>query len=576
MSRRRRFDDLKFSTKLIVLFAVGVVLPLAIGTAWTFRFLDRETPRQIQTVQQQTLNQVGRNLDRIFEQLLNYTNLLSLSTDVRNLVLADMEAVPDFEKYRLVSAVIEVFSSVASFFVTEPTYVVVAGVDGTAFASWQFEGQRLQSLQDQPWFPDPDEALLERIYRLGVIDSFVESERVGDLFAVLRLIGVPEQRSPVGYVVVATPVRVIRSALSFDTGAVASRRWVETPDGTIVAEVTTTGPIADEEPVISNSFSLRYGGYTVREVTRSRDILADVRSARRRLLLVIGGVMVGFVAIAGLLSLSISRRLGELGRAAESVQRSRLDVAINSDARDEIGLLARAFHDMVERIRGLVHEVYHEQDERRRLELKVLQNQINPHFLFNALHSIQTMASLSRAPNVAQMIGALTSILVQAVRNPQELVALRTELDIVSSFAMIQKMRHGDLFELSVDVPDALLDTVMPKFILQPIIENSIQHGLKDLNRRGEIAITAAQAADRISVAVRDNGRGFPDGAPTDPAAFSSTGEAIGLSNVHRRLELTFGSGYGVAVMNDGVGATVVLTVPATARGAGGFDHSPS
>ncbi|TVQ27928.1 MAG: sensor histidine kinase [Spirochaetaceae bacterium] len=565
MKRRRRFEDLRFSTKLIVLFAVGVVLPLAVGTAWTFRFLDRETPRQIQTVQQHTLNQVGRNLDRIFEQLLNYTNLLALSTDVRNLVLTDMAAVPDFEKYRLVSAVIEVFSSVASSFVTEPTYVVVAGLDGTAFASWQFQGQRLQSLQDQPWFPDPDEAILERIYRLGVIDSFVESERVGDLFAVLRLIGVPGQRSPVGYVVVATPVSVIQSALSFDAGAVASRRWIETPDENIVATVTTTGPIAGDEPVISNSFALRFGGYTLREVTRSRDVLADVRSAQRRLLLVMGGVIVGFVAIAALLSLSMSRRLRELGLAAESVQRNRLDVVIDSDAHDEIGLLARAFHDMIERIRALVSEVYHEQDERRRLELKVLQNQINPHFLFNALHSIQTMASLSRAPNVAQMIGALSNILMQAVRNPQELVTLRTELEIVSSFAMIQKMRQGDLFELSVDVADALLDTLVPKFILQPIVENSIQHGLKDLNRRGTIDIAAEQTADRVHVSVRDNGRGFPVDAPADPEHFAATGEAIGLSNVHRRLALTFGDGYGIRVVSNGSGASVVLIVPTTA-----------
>ena len=562
MSRRRRFEDLKFSTKLIVLFAVGVVLPLAIGTAWTFRFLDRETPRQIQTVQQHTLNQVGRNIDRILEQLLNYTNLLSLSTDVRNLVLTDLDTVPDFETYRLVSAVLDVFSSVASSFVTEPTYVVVSGLDGTAFASWQFQGQRFQSLQDQPWFPAPDEALLERIYRLGVIDSFVESERVGDLFALLRLIGVPGQRSPVGYVVVATPVRVIRSALSFDTGAVASRRWVETSDGTVVAEVTTSSPIVDGESVISNSFALRFGGYTLREVTRSRDILADVRSAQRRLLLVMGGVIVGFVAIAGLLSLSMSRRLGELGRAAASVQRNSLDVVIDSDARDEIGLLARAFHDMIERIRELVSEVYHEQDERRRLELKVLQNQINPHFLFNALHSIQTMASLSRAPNVAQMIGALTNILMQAVRNPQELVTLRTELDIVSSFAMIQKMRQGDLFEMSVDVPDALLDTLVPKFILQPIVENSIQHGLKDLNRRGRIDITARLVDDRVEVSVCDNGRGFADDAPADPEHFAAAGEAIGLSNVHRRLVLTFGDGCGVRVSPTRSGASVLLIVP--------------
>jgi len=256
------------------------------------------------------------------------------------------------------------------------------------------------------------------------------------------------------------------------------------------------------------------------------------------------------------------------------VERGDLSTRIPITGKDETSFLARGFNSLVHRITELLHEVNLQQERKRRAEMIALQAQIKPHFLFNALESINILAVQNQGKKVSQMVTRLGNMLRISIQQKEE-ITIEQEMNHLCSYLEIQKFRFEELFDYHIDIPQSLYNYSMLKLTLQPLVENSIQHGFEGIEYTGHIRIRAREEDDNIAFYIEDNGIGI---SPARLAAFDyrideesihrdspELGErrGLGVCNVADRIRLQYGSRFGLFISSEeGVGTTIKFVIP--------------
>ncbi|HWI65325.1 MAG TPA: histidine kinase [Symbiobacteriaceae bacterium] len=273
-------------------------------------------------------------------------------------------------------------------------------------------------------------------------------------------------------------------------------------------------------------------------------------------------VMALSLAISGVLSAwlanSIARPLDRLRSLMRQIEHRNFTSTFKARYDDEIGDLGRAFNRMSGRLDELVSQVEAEQKLKRHAELRALQAQMNPHFLYNTLDSIYWKAQLQDHGAVSEMVVALSRLLRLGLNKGEEATTLARELEHTEIYLRLQKRNYEQQFDYTLDVDPECLEYVCPKLILQPIVENSLLHGFAGVTSGGQIHVAARLEANRVILTVSDNGCGMPDSVDALPKS------GYALRNVQERIRLHFGPGYGLAFGSaPGGGALVTVTLPA-------------
>jgi|GEM_PF-4291927 len=294
------------------------------------------------------------------------------------------------------------------------------------------------------------------------------------------------------------------------------------------------------------------------------------------------------VLLCLVISLSISRRFsrsitGPIERLEAMMNEAAggyLDGVISVDNTDEIGRLTHNFNRMLEKIKNLIKDVYQSrvkqleaETRQKEAELKALQAQINPHFLFNTLSIINSMAVLENNTAVSDTVEILGDFLRYAIETDEIVVPLAQEIAQVKRYLSIQKMRFGERISLKLNIPDECLEKPVIKLSLQPLVENACIHGLelKNGNSRGLITIEAFFHGDNLVIIVEDNGKGLSArelqvvNASLEDRASEKTEAHVGLRNVHRRLKVHYSPDAGLVIQNRSAGgARVTMVIPQT------------
>ena len=265
------------------------------------------------------------------------------------------------------------------------------------------------------------------------------------------------------------------------------------------------------------------------------------------------------------ISRALSRPLKGLSRAMRLFEKNAdtFTYAPVGGAR-EVQELSESFGHMVVKIQHLMETVRREEINLRKTELKALQAQINPHFLYNTLDSIAWMCEQGRNDEAVQMVNALAQLFRISISRGHELIPIRSELRHAESYLKIQKHRYKNQFSYRFDVDESCLDFLCNKITLQPIIENAIYHGINGLVDEGEIVITLRADGSDVVFTVADNGVGMEEEqiqAILRKERSDHTG--IGIKNVNDRLKIYFGEGYGITIDSEpDVGTTVTIRMP--------------
>ena len=234
---------------------------------------------------------------------------------------------------------------------------------------------------------------------------------------------------------------------------------------------------------------------------------------------------------------------------------------INDTGADELRLLSDTVDSMLGDIQRLIKQQEEDERRKRELELERLHYQINPHFLFNTLDTLKWIADGHEVPVLTNGIAALSSLLRSTIMEKNEYISLKEELDILSSYIDIQKIRYADSFSVIFELDHELDEHMIPRFTFQPLLENAIMHGTYDTGEEIEILISTSRDGDNLVLSVSDNGRGFDadEKSNNDPSRF----HGIGLRNVAERLSLHYGGRANLSVTSvAGRGTDCVITIP--------------
>ncbi len=240
-------------------------------------------------------------------------------------------------------------------------------------------------------------------------------------------------------------------------------------------------------------------------------------------------------------------------------------------SQDEIGELGRGFNQMVQKIEELLRQIYQEQNQKRRAEMAALQSQINPHFLYNTLESINSLARKHKETQISKMIVHLGRLMRLSISTFDEMIPIHQELDYVSHYIELHKYRFPKSLTYSIEIDEEIRRLYTVKWILQPIVENAILHGLESRKTDGHIAICGWIAEDDVFLQVSDNGAGMEpqalqelhDHVEHQAEELTKYGKKVGICNVQSRLRYHFGSAYGIQLASElGQGMTVTFKLP--------------
>ncbi len=232
---------------------------------------------------------------------------------------------------------------------------------------------------------------------------------------------------------------------------------------------------------------------------------------------------------------------------------------------EEVQLLSYGIENMVERLKWQIDKNTEQEKQRRRTELALLQAQINPHFLYNTLDTIIWLNESGEISEAVKMVASLSNYFRFSLSRGKSVITLEEEEQHIRSYLEIQQMRYRDLMDYEIDIPVRLKNYILPKLTLQPLVENALYHGIKNIRRKGSIRLTGREQNGCVILEVIDDGYGMSQERLEEVRASltDGTNEGFGLRTVHQRLQILFGAEFGLALQSEpDIGTKIIVTIP--------------
>lgn len=571
--------DLNIRNKLFIAFIVLNLIPLAVISVWTYQKSSSLIQEQTNIYTMDMLSEVSKNIElhmhdieRLYYSIFTNQEIRKSLKAVNRQQWTDLQYVSADKQIRnILYGLISDREDVEG--------VSLYALNGTSFQTSMYakkldlRDQNWQVLQrnrgDLSWFnPSGQQSVVAAVSTIYDVDSlqkigyFLLTYHEEALYKVYSQIKLNEQGE----------LFIIDSH-----GQIISSRHKElihhTPSESYLQKIITSGDTGDFADDIDDKQQIVSYQRIQNTDWKIVSIIPTARYSEQSIMLqqwmIILFVVVALITLilGYYLSVSISRPIRQLSSIMKNTERENWSISFNYPSRDEIGILSLNFNRMIARIHYLINQVYEEERLRQQSQLKFLMFQINPHFLFNTLETMNWMARIEGVPEVGKLSKALGDLMREGIKG-KDFITLSEELESVKKYIYIQKVRYVDKFDMQYDIDPAVLSVIVPRFILQPIIENAIVHGLEMQMDNGHIRIHAYESEDTLVLAIADDGLGMSTAQleklrhylenPSD-----STLSGIGLLNVHQRIQLHYGEEYGLKINSiEEQGTTIILRIP--------------
>lgn len=287
------------------------------------------------------------------------------------------------------------------------------------------------------------------------------------------------------------------------------------------------------------------------------------------MIIALGSIIIATVLVNFILTNSITKPIRMLCDKTALIAKGDFSTRTSCNNHDELSVLSESFNDMAEKLEQQVNRIKQEQENLRYMESKLLQAQINPHFLYNTLDTIVWLIEGNRNKEAIDIIISLSEFFRIVVSKGKDFITIQEEEIHIKSYLQIQQSRYKDILDYEIKIPEELYQYQILKLTLQPLVENSLYHGIKKLRAKGKITVTGEKIGDDICFHVIDNGIGMEveelealRKAIEMPGSDQSAG--FGLANVNKRIKLNYGNQYGVEIQSKkGEGTEIKITIPA-------------
>ena len=565
-SLKRKFRDMRLTGKLVVIYLLAGFVPVIIILSITYMEMkkilwDRET-----TILQSYVRQTTDAMDNELEIYNNLSKYISYNQSIAKILSADQSAYQNYEQF---STVIDPLLSSIMYFHENVNQVTIY-----TDASDVKHGSTVAPLKD----------LSDGTHAYDDLDNNIHwriDMENHTAFSVSRM-AMLEQRGAKGVLYVSVDYDSVFQPFYTETMFDNYGLVIEDEYGnTIFAKNTFADDKAAYELNVDQFKALREmensgyqfidrasnaTGWNICVYKPDRLIISSVQP-----ILIIAGVAILVSMFAGItcihiISEFITKRIKKLQKTMKATETGNLGMVIENDSADEIGDLINGYNSMSKRLDETVNEVYQSKIKEKEYEMRALQAQINPHFLYNSLSMINWKALEADQEDISHITLALSTFYRTALNKGKNILLVKDEIANIKSYLDIQLAMHDNSFDVVYDIDDSILKYETLNLILQPLLENAIGHGIDvKTDGRGEIRIEGKENGDFLDFTVSDNGVGMTKTQAAMILSKSSNG--YGVSNVNERIKLYYGEQYAVKIdSTPGVGTKVMLHFPKRAE----------
>ena len=568
-----------FRTKVMLLILGFVIIPVAFIILSCLRessnIIDKKTQEYLHDISEITISRVDDAVYQWEDITLSMVGNLELQNNIA--AANNIDTLDQYTSYQLTKAIQEQISSYA-LIRQEVLAISIVTENGTVFTysknrkNYPFSEDALEKIQSEKGKPisflntqTPGTIIVGRSMnqlstqkRLGCIVVIVNEEYICNIYNHLQCTQDGDA------CIVDGEGRIVSSKDKNQLG-----KLLEADDVSEVLESTKPGYVTMDHQghYLYESESLSNSWRMILTVPASY-YMQDIQTLQK----IFTGMALIVIILIAIISFRVSKTLtAPLVRLSESMKKfGQGDFQVNCiiDADDEISSLSKSFNTMVKDMNHLMDTVYHQQLLNQEAELKSLQMQINPHFLYNTLETINWMARENGNREVGEMTVALGKLMRFSLSS-RVFITMREEVENLRRYFSIQKVRYCDKLDVEIIAPESVMDIYLPKLLIQPIAENAIVHGIEEKIDRGNVCVEIQEQNGDLVIEVRDDGVGMSRELvqqilSAEEEVRSGSRAIIGLYNVNKRIQLYYGKKYGLEIHSEpDIGTTVILRLEA-------------
>lgn len=324
--------------------------------------------------------------------------------------------------------------------------------------------------------------------------------------------------------------------------------------------------------------TLKMNKWKIAAVFPKEDIVRNLIKIKLYMALLLMGLILVAIILSNLIAHYITNPITEMKNKVKRVEMGDLEVVFHDKTNNELGMLNRILNELIAKIKFLLEQARLEQENKRKAEIEIMQAQIKPHFLYNSLEAIRQLSDMQENKLASSMVEALANFYRRSISRGEEYINIEDEIENTKNYLFIMQMRYGEKFEYEIKVSPEILQYTIPKLLLQPLVENSIYHGIKQKRGSGRIEVEGFMKEEHICFKVVDDGIGMhPETLDSLKAALSpelngqQPVKAFGVFNVNNRIKAVYGPAYGLDFDSRyGNGTVVQIVIPKKEKIGGG------
>lgn len=596
--------NIKIQQRLILILIMLSVVPLVITSIFSYNQSSSAIRSKTSTYSSQVMNQVGVNIERELNRLENDSIEIEFSsltqnvlTNIKNMSAWEIEIVQLTMKENLVKKFSFLHDVSDVLLYTNDRRRIVAYGDRSFKLNLkkEFLDTYLKELEEKEGTPVWKSSNIDVEERLVKFATSAEQMNKSDCILLGRAVLSLETREIIGTLLIRTNERYFSNIYrNIDMGKNADIFVVDS-DGIVVSSRNTKIPVAkqykdqmlikellnrtgsqdktfnmsidDKKYMIAFSYLKDADWFVVSTIPYSY-LNAEVKGILTNIMLLVIGCSVLAVLLSYIFTLTLSKPLKRLINTMNEVKRGNLSVSIIDNSTDEIGEVVGNFNTMLNEIKNLMESVKLNEKQKREAEIKILQAQINPHFLSNTLNTVKWLAGAQKAHNIEALVSSLIKLLHVSMGKGDDFITMGEEVEYIKSYINIQEYRYYDKFRVVFEIEEDILDYKVLRFLIQPVVENAIIHGIGPMTEQGLISIKGFKYNDVLKIRVTDNGEGIPRERlckilTVDDYENKSKFSGIGINNVNERIQINFGDEFGLHIESvPKLYTTVELTLP--------------
>ena len=570
---RGKLSEMKIGSKITLYYLTLTIISILLSI-----FIYQQTnayyiKQQIHEIAAQGIESDSRNFELFIEDINNYSKILLANQSIQQMLEAEREQLPNYKNlHRFLQEFINFNTKVSSIYVFSNSGRKYYTEKAT------FKEIELEDIEKKDFYQEIIGKKGGFILRTN--ENGLRDPNNNPNISFMRVINSLYRQDKIGFLIINLNQKVLKEALGFDQENGASI-LIQDEDGKFIVDYNAieefdkeiflkklderdefwdTIDINGTYRMVSGINNKKYG-WKVLKIIPFQDLSEQLNAFNIGIVAII--LVNVLLLLLGSLFISklITNPIHSLIHSMKDVENGHFNPVHIKTNDDEIGMLKNVYNFMIDKIHQLIEKIITEQKTKRKAELGIMMEQIKPHFLYNTIDSISSLVILNRTEEAYDSLRALGNFYRTSLSNGRDIITIREELDTIENYLYIQKIRYGNLFEAAYEIDEVILDIKVPKLILQPLVENSIYHGIRPSGSKGYIKITAKKLQNKVRLVVWDNGIGISE--ENIKILSTASEKSVGIPATRERIRILFGDQSSFSISSQPEkGTEVVIDIP--------------